>query len=134
MAEGRKEKTRWDRGRHPVDEVPPAGRLAVYGFRHVLAMYAGAVAVPLILTSAMSFGSPGNMTLALAVLLLILAICYFFSGFVSRIPILLGLILGTDIAMIFGITDFSGVAETSWLRVTTPFYFGVPTFHLFPII
>jgi NCS2 family nucleobase:cation symporter-2 len=81
-----------------------------------------------------SFGSPGNMTLALAVLLLILAIYRFFSGFVSRIAILLVLILGTDIAMIFGKTDFSGVAETSWLGVTTPFYFGVPTFHLFPII
>ncbi len=38
------------------------------------------------------------------------------------------------IAMIFGITDFNGVAETTWLGVTTPFYFGVPTFHLFPII
>ena len=67
-------------------------------------------------------------------MLLILAIYRFFSGFVSRIAILLVLILGTDIAMIFGITDFSGVAETSWLGVTTPFYFGLPTFHLFPII
>jgi xanthine permease len=37
---------------HPVDEVLPAGRLAVYGFQHVLAMYAGAVAVPLILATA----------------------------------------------------------------------------------
>ena len=75
MTEGRKEETRRDRGRHPVDEVSPAGRLAVYGFQHVLAMYA-----------------------------------------------------------VFGITDFNGVAETTWLGVTTPFYFGLPTFHLFPII
>ena len=37
---------------HPVDEVLPAGRLAVLGFQHVLAMYAGAVAVPLILANA----------------------------------------------------------------------------------
>jgi uric acid transporter len=80
------------------------------------------------------FGSPGNIALALAVLLLILAIYRFFSDFVSRIAILLGLILGTVIAMICGITDFSGVAEASWLGVTTPFYFGLPTFHLFPII
>ena len=80
------------------------------------------------------FGSPGNIALVLAVLLLILAIYRFFSNFVSRIAILLGLILVTDIAMIFRITDFSGVAEASWLGVTTPFYFGLPTFHLFPII
>lgn len=35
-----------------MDEVPPPGRLAIFGFQHVLAMYAGAVAVPLILATA----------------------------------------------------------------------------------
>lgn len=34
---------------HPVDEVLPAGKLAVYGFQHVLAFYAGAVLVPILL-------------------------------------------------------------------------------------
>jgi NCS2 family nucleobase:cation symporter-2 len=38
---------------HPVDEVLPGGKLAVLGLQHVLVMYAGAVAVPLILGSAM---------------------------------------------------------------------------------
>lgn len=28
---------------HPVDEVPPPPKLAIYGFQHVLAFYAGAV-------------------------------------------------------------------------------------------
>jgi xanthine/uracil permease len=37
---------------HPVDEILPTGRLAILGFQHVLAMYAGAVAVPLILANA----------------------------------------------------------------------------------
>jgi uric acid transporter len=32
---------------HPVDEMLPLGRLFTYGLQHVLAMYAGAVAVPL---------------------------------------------------------------------------------------
>ena len=32
---------------HPVDEMLPPGKLLAYGLRHVLAMYAGAVAVPL---------------------------------------------------------------------------------------
>src|SRR5689334_14092965 len=32
--------------RHPVDEVLPAPKLAIYGFQHVLAFYAGAVIVP----------------------------------------------------------------------------------------
>ena len=37
---------------HPVDEVLPAPKLAVYGFQHVLAFYAGAVIVPILLASA----------------------------------------------------------------------------------
>lgn len=36
---------------HPVDEVLPAGKLAVYGFQHVLAFYAGAVIVPILLAN-----------------------------------------------------------------------------------
>ena len=38
---------------HPVDEVPPIRQLAAFGLQHVLAMYAGAVAVPLIVGGAM---------------------------------------------------------------------------------
>ena len=40
----------------PVDEKPPLGRLLPLGLQHVLVMYAGAVAVPLILGSAMKKG------------------------------------------------------------------------------
>ena len=38
---------------HPVDEKLPTGRLAVLGLQHVLVMYAGAVAVPLIVGRAL---------------------------------------------------------------------------------
>jgi OHCU decarboxylase len=38
--------------RHPVDQVLPPGKLAVYGAQHVLAFYAGAVIVPILLASA----------------------------------------------------------------------------------
>jgi OHCU decarboxylase len=37
---------------HPVDEVLPAPKLALYGFQHVLAFYAGAVIVPILLAGA----------------------------------------------------------------------------------
>ena len=37
---------------HPVDEVLPPGKLAVYGLQHVLAFYAGAVIVPILLAGA----------------------------------------------------------------------------------
>src|SRR4051794_27236328 len=40
------------RVKHPVDEVLPPAKLAIYGFQHVLAFYAGAVIVPILLASA----------------------------------------------------------------------------------
>ena len=41
---------------HPVDEVLPAPRLLALGFQHVLVMYAGAIAVPLIVGRALKLG------------------------------------------------------------------------------
>lgn len=38
---------------HPVDEVLPVPQLAAYGFQHVLAFYAGAVLVPIIIAGAL---------------------------------------------------------------------------------
>src|SRR5689334_6850329 len=38
--------------KHPVDQVLPIPKLAVYGIQHVLAFYAGAVVVPILLASA----------------------------------------------------------------------------------
>ena len=40
------------RSRHPVDEVLPPQKLAVYGLQHVMAFYAGAVIVPILLAGA----------------------------------------------------------------------------------
>ena len=37
---------------HPVDEVLPIPKLATYGFQHVVAFYAGAVLVPIIIAGA----------------------------------------------------------------------------------
>ena len=40
-------------GKHPVDEVLKPGSMLVYGLQHVMSMYAGVVAVPLIVGSAL---------------------------------------------------------------------------------
>ncbi|WP_455921200.1 nucleobase:cation symporter-2 family protein [Pseudomonas putida] len=42
---------------HPVDEILPLRQLVTFGLQHVLVMYAGAVAVPLILGSALGLTS-----------------------------------------------------------------------------
>ncbi|MGX6607519.1 nucleobase:cation symporter-2 family protein [Micromonosporaceae bacterium Da 78-11] len=43
--------------KHPVDQMLPIGRLAVLGLQHVLVMYAGCVAVPLIVGGALKLGT-----------------------------------------------------------------------------
>src|ERR1700759_1415706 len=40
--------------KHPVDEILPVPKLAVYGFQHVLAFYAGAVIVPILLANSIN--------------------------------------------------------------------------------
>jgi NCS2 family nucleobase:cation symporter-2 len=45
--------TTLNNGVHPVDEKLPAGKLTALGLQHVLVMYAGAVAVPLIIGRAL---------------------------------------------------------------------------------
>ena len=47
---------------HPVDERLPTGRLAALGLQHVLVMYAGAVAVPLIIGRALKL-TPEQVTM-----------------------------------------------------------------------
>ena len=41
--------------KHPVDQMLPPGRLVVYGIQHVLAFYAGAVIVPILLATAIGW-------------------------------------------------------------------------------
>jgi uracil-xanthine permease len=50
---------------HPVDEKLPSGRLAALGLQHVLVMYAGAVAVPLIVGRALKL-SPEQVALLIS--------------------------------------------------------------------
>jgi uracil-xanthine permease len=50
---------------HPVDERLPAGKLAALGLQHVLVMYAGAVAVPLIVGRALKL-SPEHVAMLIS--------------------------------------------------------------------
>jgi uric acid transporter len=49
--------TRPSPSRHPVDELLPVPKLVVYGFQHVLAFYAGAVIVPILLANAIGLST-----------------------------------------------------------------------------
>ena len=50
---------------HPVDEVLPLGRMGALGLQHVLVMYAGAIAVPLIVGRALKL-SPEQVALLIS--------------------------------------------------------------------
>jgi NCS2 family nucleobase:cation symporter-2 len=84
--------------------------------------------------SAPSYGNVGFIVMAFVVLVLILIIYRAFRGFISNIAVLLGLIIGTLVAIPFGLADFSGVTTAAWLGITTPFKYGLPTFDLASII
>jgi OHCU decarboxylase len=243
--------------KHPVDEVLPVPKLAVYGFQHVLAFYAGAVIVPILLASAIHLsteqlihlinadlftcgiasiiqaagvwkigvrlpllqgvtftavspmiaiglaaggGTQGlvviygsvivaglftfliapyfsrlirffppvvtgsvitiigiallpvaaldvvgggsnpqptngrNLAYAIGTLVLIVLIQRFFRGFMATVAVLAGLVVGTLVAWSLGDATFAAVGSSSWLGVTTPFYFGWPRFSIAAII
>ncbi len=244
--------------KHPVDDVLPAPKLAIYGFQHVLAFYAGAVIVPILLASAIGLntqqlihlinadlftcgiasiiqsvgfwkvgvrlpllqgvtftavspmiaiglaaggGTDGllviygavivaglftfliapyfsrlirffppvvtgsvisiiglallpvaaadaaggagpdldptsgrNLAYALGTLFLIVAIQRVFKGFMATVAVLVGLVVGTLAAWVLGDAHFDSVGDSSWLGVTTPFYFGWPKFSIAAII
>ncbi|MFJ3662659.1 nucleobase:cation symporter-2 family protein [Streptomyces sp. NPDC090119] len=79
---------------HPVDEIPPVRQLAAFGLQHVLAMYAGAVAVPLIVGGALRL-SPADLAYLITADLLVCGVatliqCVGCWRFGVRLPIMQG--------------------------------------------
>jgi NCS2 family nucleobase:cation symporter-2 len=82
---------------HPVDERLPTGRLAALGLQHVLVMYAGAIAVPLIVGRALKLSPEQVATLISADL--------FCCGLVTIIQSLgLGKFFGIKLPVMMGVT------------------------------
>lgn len=75
-----------------------------------------------------------SVILAFTTIFIILAINYFFNGFIRSIAILIGLVVGTIIGGFFGVVDTSALASAPWVHVPTPFYFGKPVFELSSIV
>lgn len=75
-----------------------------------------------------------NLLLSVATLAIILVVSRVFAGFLGRIAVLLGLVLGALLALPFGMVDFSGVRDASVFELPAPFAFGLPTFHVSAIL
>lgn len=84
-------------GRHPVDQVLPAPRLVSLGLQHVLVMYAGCVAVPLIVG--------GALKLSTATIGLLVNADLFTAGIATLIQSLgIGKIFGVRLPVVAGAT------------------------------
>ncbi|MBS0517952.1 MAG: purine permease [Proteobacteria bacterium] len=80
------------------------------------------------------FGDPTYLAVSFLVLLVILGITKYLTGFIANVAVLLGLVAGFLIAMILGEVSFAGVAEARWIEPVYPFQFGMPKFELLSIL
>lgn len=80
------------------------------------------------------FGSAPNLLLGLVTVAITLFIYARYKGFVGNLSVLIGLVAGTAIAALFGMTQFGHVSEAAWFEISPPFAFGLPSFSVAPIL
>lgn len=85
----------------PEDEKLPLGTLLAYGFQHVLTMYGGIIAVPLIIGNAAGL-SPGDISV-------LIASCLFMGGLATILQSWGVKFFGSQLPLVQGVS-FSGVA------------------------
>src|ERR1700753_542928 len=74
------------------------------------------------------YGQLQGLGITLFVLLVILGLIKWGTGFVSNVSVLLGIIAGAILASILGVMHFDKVAAAPWGAVVFPLRFGVPQF------
>ncbi|WP_123920517.1 nucleobase:cation symporter-2 family protein [Georgenia muralis] len=77
---------------------------------------------------------PRDLAFAAATLIFIIMLEKFAPPALARVSVLLGLVVGTIVAVPFGMVDWSGVSEAGWFAVITPLHFGLPTFPIAAVI
>jgi NCS2 family nucleobase:cation symporter-2 len=75
-----------------------------------------------------------GLGIALFVLVVILALIRWGSGFIANVSVLLGIVAGAVLAAAVGVMHFEKVANAAWFDVVVPLRFGVPQFKIVPII
>ncbi|MGY2746896.1 nucleobase:cation symporter-2 family protein [Arthrobacter sp. UYCu723] len=81
-----------------------------------------------------NYGSMANIGLAAATFVVVLLLSKVGNAAISRLSILLAMVVGTVIALVAGMADFSKVGQGDILAFPTPFAFGMPTFEIASII
>ena len=80
------------------------------------------------------YGALDGLGISLFVLLVILGLIKWGKGFVANVAVLLGIVAGAVVAALLGKMSFAKVATAAWFDIVVPFHFGVPQFHLVPIV
>ena len=99
---------------HPVDEVLPAGRLTALGLQHVLVMYAGAVAVPLIIGRALKL-SPEQIVMLIQADLFCCGLVTLIQAFGAtrqfgiRLPVMMGVTFAAVAPMVAMANSIPGI-------------------------
>ncbi|MDR3420956.1 MAG: nucleobase:cation symporter-2 family protein [Xanthobacteraceae bacterium] len=81
-----------------------------------------------------AYGQLEGLGIALFVLLVILGLIRWFTGFIANVAVLLGIIAGAVLAAALGVMHFDRVISAAWVDVVVPFRFGMPKFQIVPII
>jgi len=81
-----------------------------------------------------AYGQLEGLGIALFVLLVILALIRWFSGFVANVAVLLGIIAGAILATLLGVMHFEKVIAAPWADFVMPLRFGLPKFQVIPIV
>jgi uric acid transporter len=80
-----------------------------------------------------AYGQPLGLAIALFVLIVILGLIRWGSGFIANVAVLLGIIAGAVVASAIGVMHFEKVAVAPWVDIVDPLHFGVPKFSVVPI-
>jgi uric acid transporter len=124
----------------PVDEILPAPRLAALGLQHVLVMYAGAIAVPLIIAGALGLTPEQRAVLINADIraggLASIVQSIGFPGVGIRLPVMMGVTFASVAPMLAMITAAkdAGGANFAPLSVLLTIYGAVMAAGVFAIV
>ncbi|WP_431710652.1 nucleobase:cation symporter-2 family protein [Glutamicibacter uratoxydans] len=80
------------------------------------------------------YGSLANIGLAAGTLLIVLLLSKVGSAAISRLSILLAIVIGTIVAAVLGMADFSKVGQGAFFAFPQPLAFGWPIFEIGGII
>ena len=79
-------------------------------------------------------GQVSHIALAGLVILFIIMVSRFFTGFISQTAVLISIILGSLVAWPMGLLKFPDVGPSKWFGIAEPFHFGPPKFAAAAII